>query len=317
MKKNEKNLFFNNLKIENNSKQIYTDIRDFNSLKKQIKRLKPEIIFHLAAQSLVTQSFIDPIETYSTNIMGVANLLEICRHEDSIKSIIIVTSDKCYENIEKNIYYKESNPMGGFDPYSSSKGCAEIITSAYYRSFFCNNKNNSALSSVRAGNVIGGGDWADDRIIPDFIKAMKSNQPIKLRYPESIRPWQHVLEPLYGYMKLAEKQYLDKQNFSGAWNFGPKKNNIVSVKELVTSLNKYIDEKVKIKFSRMKNYHEAKILKLDSTKANKYLKWEPLLTFNESIRLTIDWYISFLQNNKNIEIITTNQINNFEKKISK
>lgn len=315
LSKNENNLLFNKLKIEKNSEQIFADIRDFENLKKSINKFKPEIIIHMAAQSLVRESFEKPIYTFETNIIGTANLLEISKQLNNIKSILVITSDKCYENVEKNISYKEVDKMGGHDPYSASKGCAEIISASYYRSFF-KDRNDVSLATARAGNVIGGGDWAIDRLIPDFIRAIKNKSSLEIRYPNSLRPWQYVLEPLRGYLMLIEKQHENKSKFSEAWNFGPYDENTISVKKLIDNLNLLIKNKLKINYSTKVEYHEAGILKLDSSKASKLIKWDPLLNLDTTLKYTLEWYLAYL-NNEDIELFTLNQINKYEEVIHK
>ena len=309
------NLLFNRLKIKNNSEQIFADIRNYETLKKSINKFKPEIIVHMAAQSIVRESFENPIYTFETNIIGTANLLEISKELSSIKSILVITSDKCYENIEKNISYKETDKMGGHDPYSASKGCAELIAASYHRSFFYDSYDVS-LATARAGNVIGGGDWATDRLIPDFVRALQNESAIEIRYPNSLRPWHYVLEPLRGYLMLAEKQYQNKKNFSGAWNFGPYEENTISVKKIIDNLNLIIRNKLEIRYSAKEEFHEAGILKLDSTKASKLLNWNPLLKLDDTLKYTMDWYLAYLDN-EDIELFTLNQINKYEKVIHK
>ena len=315
LSKNENNLLFNKLKIEKNSEQIFADIRDFENLKKSINKFKPEIIIHMAAQSLVRESFEKPIYTFETNIIGTANLLEISKQLNNIKSILVITSDKCYENVEKNISYKETDKMGGHDPYSASKGCTEIISASYYRSFF-KDRNDVSLATARAGNVIGGGDWAIDRLIPDFVRAIKNKSPLEIRYPNSLRPWQYVLEPLRGYLMLIEKQHENKSKFSEAWNFGPYEENTISVKKLIDNLNLLIKNKLKINYSTKIEYHEAGILKLDSSKASKLIKWDPLLNLDTSLKYTIEWYLAYLDN-EDIELFTLYQIHKYEEAIHK
>ena len=312
---NENNLLFNGLKIEKNSEQIFADIRNFQSLKQSINEFKPEIVIHMAAQSLVRESFENPIYTFETNIIGTANLLEVSKQLTSIKSILVITSDKCYENIEKNISYKETDKMGGHDPYSASKGCAEIVAGSYYRSYF-KDCNDMGLATARAGNVIGGGDWATDRLIPDFVRALENKSTLEIRYPNSLRPWQHVLEPLRGYLMLIEKQYENKTKFSGAWNFGPYEENTISVKRLIDNLNLLIKNKLKINYSNKEEYHEAGILKLDSSKASKIIKWGPLLNLDETLMYTMEWYLAYLDN-EDIELFTLNQINKYEEAMHK
>ena len=275
-------------KIRNN----IGDITDYSKLKRVFAEYKPEVVFHMAAQSLVRLSYKQPKLTYDTNIMGTINLLECCRLTNSVRVIINVTSDKCYENKEWPWGYRESDPIGGYDPYSSSKGCSEIVTSAYRNSFFNRSEHNISISSVRAGNVIGGGDWREDRLVPDCIRALRNNEPIGVRSPKSIRPWQHVLEPLSGYLLLASKMYEDGEKYSGAWNFGPDHNSIVTAEELVKSLIKHWGHGRYKDLSKGSSGepHEAQSLMLDISKAINLLNWSPTLSVNEAIEYTVNWY---------------------------
>jgi CDP-glucose 4,6-dehydratase len=266
------------------------EIRDYDNLLRTFEEEKPEIVFHLAAQPLVRLSYKEPRETYEVNVMGTVNLLEAARQSDSVKTVIIITSDKCYENNEWIWGYRENDPMGGYDPYSSSKGCAELVTSAYTRSFFENEDSDIAVASVRAGNVIGGGDWAADRLITDCISYLKEGKAIEIRSPKAIRPWQHVLEPLRGYLLLASKLYQDPDKYTGAWNFGPDEASIVTVGELVDKLVNKWGSGEWIDTSNSNEPHEAKLLKLDISKARHYLNWEPKLSFDQTIDLVVDWY---------------------------
>lgn len=266
------------------------DIRYFDQLEKIFIKYQPEIVFHLAAQPLVRLSYKQPKMTYDTNIGGTVNLLECCRLNGVVKVIINVTSDKCYENNEWIWGYRENDRLGGHDPYSSSKACSEIITSAYRASFF--NKGSKFLSSVRAGNVIGGGDWNTDRLIPDCIRALKKGEPIKIRSPHSLRPWQHVLDALSGYLLLASKMYEDGDKYSGAWNFGSYNQETITVEELVTRIvsdwggGSFTD--VSKQYPQVQ--HEANLLTLDISKAINLLKWSPSLNVDEAIKYTVDWY---------------------------
>jgi CDP-glucose 4,6-dehydratase len=271
------------------------DIRDYAKLKTVFNECRPEIIFHMAAQPLVRLSYQQPKLTYDTNIGGTVNLLECCRVCDSAKVIINVTSDKCYENKEWMWGYRENDPLGGQDPYSSSKACCEIITAAYRNSFFNTPEGRSPvkhIASVRAGNVIGGGDWREDRLVPDCIRALKNNEPIGIRSPRSVRPWQHVLEPLRGYLMLASKMYEDGEKYSGAWNFGPEPGSIVTVEDLVKSLvrnwgqGQYKDLSEGLSCEP----YEAKSLMLDISKATNLLNWRPALNVEETIEYTVNWY---------------------------
>jgi CDP-glucose 4,6-dehydratase len=266
------------------------EIRDYDNLLRTFKEEKPEIVFHLAAQPLVRLSYKEPRETYEVNVMGTVNVLEAARQSNSVKTVIIITSDKCYENNEWIWGYRENDPMGGYDPYSSSKGCAELVTSAYTRSFFENEDSDIAVASVRAGNVIGGGDWAADRLITDCISYLKEDKAIEIRSPKAIRPWQHVLEPLRGYLLLASKLYQNPKKYTGAWNFGPDEASIVTVGELVDKLVNKWGSGEWIDTSNNNEPHEAKLLKLDISKARHHLNWEPKLSFEKTIDLVVDWY---------------------------
>lgn len=266
------------------------DIRDYDNLKRVIDEYQPEIVFHMAAQPLVRLSYEQPKLTYDTNVGGTVNLLECCRLTDSVKVIINVTSDKCYENKEWIWGYRENDTLGGYDPYSSSKGCSEIITAAYRNSFF--KMSNKSLSSVRAGNVIGGGDWREDRLVPDCIRALKKGEPVGIRSPHSVRPWQHVLEPLSGYLLLASRMYEDGERYSGAWNFGPYHGSIITVEELVTRLISRWGSGQYTDLSRQSPEapHESSSLMLDISKAINLLSWAPILNVSEAIEYTVNWY---------------------------
>jgi CDP-glucose 4,6-dehydratase len=274
-------------------KDIRGDIRDFKKVTSVFDKHRPEIVFHLAAQSLVRTSYREPRLTYETNIMGTVNVLEAARKCDSVKAIVIITSDKCYENREWIWGYRERDPVGGYDPYSSSKGCAELVVSAYNNSFFnfkrsCEYK--AAVASVRAGNVIGGGDWADDRLIPDCMKSLKVQKPVKIRNPNAIRPWQHVLEPLNGYLLLASKLFEDPKEYVGAWNFGPSDDAMISVKDLIEKVLRYWGNGIWIDVSNDEQPHEAQLLKLDISKARYLLEWKPKLNIDTTIKMVVDWY---------------------------
>ena len=269
---------------------IRGDVRDYKKLLKIIKEYEPEFVFHLAAQSLVGYSYTYPRETYLTNIMGTVNLLEAARRNKKVKVLINVTSDKCYQNRETVKGYVENDRLGGFDPYSSSKACSEIITEAYRNSYFKNNDNNTSVATVRAGNVIGGGDWAENRLIPDCVRALNKNRKIEVRNPDAVRPWQFVLDSLRGYLLLAEKLYKNPHEYSGAWNFGPLENSIITVGELV---DKFVEKWGSGSWHTTKKrekFHEAKILKLNTEKSKKYLNWIPLIDINDALTFTANWY---------------------------
>lgn len=265
------------------------DIRDYQTLLKIFLEYKPEIVFHLAAQALVLDSYEDPVYTFSTNLIGTVNLFEAVRHAPSVKVAINVTSDKCYENQEWIYGYREIDPMGGKDPYSASKGASEIITSSYMCSFF-NQDNTANIASVRAGNVIGGGDWAANRIFPDCMRALINHDPIAIRNPGAVRPWQHVLEPLCGYLTLGSLLFKDGKKYSGAWNFGPGSKNMVTVKQLVEETIKQWGTGKYILENEVYNKNEANILHLDISKAVNKLRWYPVLDFRQTLKFAIEEY---------------------------
>jgi len=266
------------------------DVRDYPALARIFKEMRPEIVFHLAAQSLVRSSYEDPVGTYATNVMGTVHVLEAVRQARSVRVAVNVTSDKCYENREWDRGYREDDSMGGRDPYSSSKGCAELVTAAYRRSFFDNYRDTASLASVRAGNVIGGGDWAADRLIPDFVRATLLGVPVEIRNPESIRPWQHVLEPLYGYLLLAERLWEDGTAHAGGWNFGPDDDDAVPVAKVASVLASLWGEPARWVAAPGSHPHEARFLKLDSTKARELLHWKPRLGLQTALAWTVEWY---------------------------
>lgn len=269
---------------------IFGDVRDLPNLLSVMRRYQPDVIFHLAAQPLVRYSYDAPVETYATNVMGTVNLLEAIRKTGSVRVCQVITSDKCYENREWEYAYREIDRLGGRDPYSNSKACTELVVSSYRDSFFAE-KNRPSLATVRAGNVIGGGDWAQDRVIPDSIRALSARQPIILRNPDAIRPWQHVLEPLSGYLWLAEKQWEDPQRYAGAWNFGPEGNKGTPVRELVEQvIATWGNGSWQPLGDGASAPHEAGILKLDIAKASAQLGWHPVYTVPQSVAETVAWY---------------------------
>ena len=272
---------------------IRGEIRNFQKVDSVFDEYKPEIIFHLAAQPIVRLSYDIPKETIETNVMGTTNILEAFRRSKSAKILIIITSDKSYENKEWIWGYRENDPVGGYDPYSASKGACELIASAYIRSFFNPEKfktHGKVVATVRAGNVIGGGDWAKDRIITDCMTSIEENKPIEVRNPQSIRPWQHVLEPLNGYLLLGSKMFDDPAKYSGPWNFGPDPESIITVKEVVEKVIKYYGKGTWKDKSNPDEVHEAKLLNLDTSKARFFLGWKPMMNVDEAIRITVEWY---------------------------
>ena len=287
------------------------DILDREKLNKSISDFKPDIIFHLAAQPLVRLSYLEPIKTYETNVIGTLNTLEAARKCSSVKAFVNITTDKCYENIEKNYAYKENDKMGGYDMYSSSKGCSEILSASYRNSFL--KDEGFLLATARAGNVIGGGDWSTDRLIPDCIKAINKNEDIIIRSPQAIRPWQHVLEPLSGYLTLGEKLLEGKQEFADGFNFGPESNSVLTVKDIVKKVINYY-EKGNVIIQPDTKFHEANLLMLDITKAKTKLDWHPKYNAYEAIEKTVLWYKNFYTEEKNILNFTINQINEYMEK---
>ncbi|MDD3419004.1 MAG: CDP-glucose 4,6-dehydratase [Candidatus Gastranaerophilales bacterium] len=280
---------FNELKIFNKCKNVYANICDKKSLDEAFINFCPEIVFHLAAQPLVRLSYEKPLETYETNLIGTLNVLEAARTCGSVKAFVNITTDKCYQNNKENRPYIECDPMGGYDMYSSSKGCVEIMSSSYRDSFL---QNSYAMATARSGNVIGGGDWAYDRLFPDCIRAINQNISIELRYPNAIRPWQHVLEPLMGYMLLSKKLFEGGRAFAQAYNFGPDYNITLSVIEVVEQIIRNYGYG-NIIIDRKEHLHEADFLTLDNQKANKILGWRPVCTPQEAIKKTVDWYKLF------------------------
>lgn len=294
---------------------IRGDIRDTERLKKVFEKHKPEIVFHFAAQPLVRVSYDIPVETYEVNVMGTINVMECIRESQITKIGIMVTTDKCYENKEQIWGYRENEPMGGYDPYSSSKGAAEIAINSWRRSYFNPKdyeKHGKAIASVRAGNVIGGGDWAKDRIIPDCIRALEIGRKIEIRNPEAVRPWEHVLEPLSGYLLLGAKMLENGVKYSDSWNFGPNLDSILSVWDIGKMVIKNYGNGDLEDISHSNSLHEAKLLVLDITKARFELGWKPTLDIKETIKLTVEWYKKY--NNSDVYTVCKNQIKEFEKK---
>ena len=283
------------------------DIRNQKILHKSMIEFSPDILIHMAAQPLVRYSYDIPIETYEVNIIGTAKVLEVARNCPNLKTIINITTDKCYENEERDKSYKEGDPMGGHDPYSSSKGCAELVASAYSRSFL--KMNGIGLASVRAGNVIGGGDWARDRLIPDILRSFEKGEPVIIRNPKATRPWQHVLEPLSGYLVLAQKLYKDQEQYEGGWNFGPYEQDVKPVDWI---LNKMISEwpNSSWKIDSNSNLHEAGFLKLDISKAQSKLGWYPTWSLNCALEKIIKWHQLWI-NGEDMQVICFDEIDTY------
>jgi CDP-glucose 4,6-dehydratase len=307
--------FFEVAKVEAGLEQSHiADIRDLKNLQKAIAQARPEIVIHMAAQPLVRYSYANPVETYATNVMGTVHILESIRALDCVRAVVIVTTDKCYENKERTLGYSENEPMGGYDPYSSSKGCAELVTSAYRQSYFSVEKFDQhcvSIASARAGNVIGGGDWSEDRLIPDAIKAFNAKEPLIIRNPLATRPWQHVLEPLSGYLVLAQALYQEGAKFGGAWNFGPKDEDARSVKEVVNLLIKNWNSSAGWKQDDSEQPHEAHSLKLDCSKARQNLGWIPKWSLEKAIEQIAEWQKSY-QSQDNMQAVSLKQINSYQ-----
>ena len=277
------------------------DIRDKEKLKESIKSFNPDIVFHLAAQPLVRYSYDNPVETYETNVIGTLKLFEAVRGVKSIKAVVNITTDKCYKNKEWDWGYRENDELGGYDPYSSSKACSEILTDSYRNSFFNLNDfgttHSCLIATARAGNVIGGGDWSEDRIIPDIIRSKVANKPLHIRNPASTRPWQHVLEPISGYLILGYHLLQGDKFFACPWNLGPETSQVFQVKDVVDAGNKIFNNSLDVRSGELKNNpHEADLLMLDPAKANKYLGWKGIMGFQETVDMTFNWYQQYDQN---------------------
>jgi CDP-glucose 4,6-dehydratase len=288
---------FDSAKVSEGMVSIIGDIRNSENLAQAMLEHKPDIVIHMAAQALVRPSYSNPIDTFSTNVMGTVNLLDAVRHAPSVRVVINVTSDKCYENRElASVGYKEGDPMGGHDPYSSSKGCAELVAAAYRNSYFQSKERADhpvAMASARAGNVIGGGDWAVDRLIPDTITAFMNNRPVEIRSPNAIRPWQHVLEALGGYLLLGEKLWENGSEYAGGWNFGPENDDTIPVVEIVEAVAKIWGAKASWSVQPGEQPHEAHYLRLDCSKARSKLGWKNRWDVHNGLSATVDWYKVF------------------------
>ncbi len=279
------------------------DIREVETLRQALAKIQPEIVFHLAAQSLVRRSYLDPLETWSTNLMGTANLLEVCRKIPSIRSIVVITSDKCYENREWQWGYRESDSLGGYDPYSASKAGAELVASSY-RNAYLKKETAKLLATARAGNVIGGGDWSEDRLIPDLIRALENNQSLEIRSPLATRPWQHVLESLSGYLMLGQKLQTGNMEFAEAWNFGPPLEDNRTVSEVLIKMGQKC-ESMRWHTTDQPQPHESNLLYLDSSKARNKLGWQPVWNIDTTLQKTTEWYRAWLVNQ---EVISRQQL---------
>lgn len=309
---------FDEARVAQGMRSIIGDIRDLACLQKAMQECQPEIVIHMAAQPLVRYSYDNPVETYATNVMGTVHLLEAVRHTPSVKAVVNITTDKCYENREWVWGYRENEPMGGYDPYSNSKGCAELVTAAYRSSFFnpqAYHQHGVAIASVRAGNVIGGGDWAHDRLIPDILAAFEAGRPVIIRNPNSIRPWQHVMEPLRGYIMLAEQLYTHGPEFAEGWNFGPNDEDARPVEWIVNELARLWGQGATWQLAGGEHPHEATYLKLDISKARSRLNWHPALRLGDALKMITEW-TKQRQAAADIQAITLDQILTYQKMTS-
>jgi CDP-glucose 4,6-dehydratase len=300
-------------RVQDGIESIIGDIRDRALLAEAMNAASPDIVIHMAAQPLVRESYVTPVETYETNVMGTVHVLDAIRQVPGVRSVVIVTTDKCYENREWEWGYRENEAMGGYDPYSSSKGCAELVTSAYRNSFFnpaTYAKHGVAVASGRAGNVIGGGDWAADRLIPDIMRAISRGETVNIRNPHAIRPWQHVLEPLSGYLILAERLYTDGPRFADAWNFGPNDSDAQPVQAIVERLTSEWGDGARWSLDGGEHPHEATFLKLDCSKARARLGWRPRWDLNHTLDSIVAWYKAAARN-EDVKAVTLAQIDKY------
>lgn len=302
--------------LELDMRSELADIRDFQTLEKVFREFQPEIVFHLAAQPLVRASYRNPVETWSTNVMGTLNVFEACRKTSSVRAVINVTSDKCYENREWDRGYREDDALGGYDPYSASKGCSELLTASYRNSYFNNadfgEKHHTLLASCRAGNVIGGGDWAEDRLVPDIMRAVAAGEPVEIRNPYATRPWQHVLEPLSGYLLVGQRLLEGKADCATGWNFGPDNTSDFSVREVAENIKQHWD-RIDYRLAPITDApHEAHLLKLDCTKAREQLGWHPVWDSAATFEKTVNWYREFYETGR---LMTESDLTGYTKQI--
>ena len=286
---------FDLARVADGMRSIEGDIRDLEMFKATLINADPEIVIHMAAQSLVRHSYQNPVDTFASNVMGTVHLFEAICATPSVRAVVNITTDKCYENKEWIWGYREDEPMGGHDPYSASKACAELVSNAYRRSFFQEGEHKVAMATARAGNVIGGGDWANDRLMTDLITSFTLGKPVFIRNPNATRPWQHVLEPLRGYLMLAEKLFTNGAEYAEAWNFGPNDSDMVDVETVIDEMQGHMSRTVNVELNKDESKHEASLLKLDVSKAKRKLDWKSRWDFKESIKLTADWYEAYYQ----------------------
>lgn len=307
---------FETLRLGELIDDVRGDIRDQASLTKALHDFQPEAVFHLAAQPLVRQSYVDPVGTYATNVLGTAHLLESVRQIPSVRCVIVVTTDKCYRNNEWAWGYREADHLGGHDPYSSSKACVEILTASYRDSFFPVSgfaTHRVGIATARAGNVIGGGDWSEDRLVPDLIRGFLRREPVRIRYPNATRPWQHVLEPLAGYLMLGQKLLAGESRFADAWNFGPSDESVWPVSQIASAMAEKWGQGAGWIRDEAPNWHEANYLKLDASKARAELHWKPQLTMTETLNWIAEWFQAW-DSHEEMRAITSRQISNYEER---
>lgn len=302
---------FEDARVGDGTTSTLAEICDLDQLCRAFHTFQPEIVFHLAAQALVRQSYLEPVETFATNVMGTVNVLEAARRSPSVRVVLVVTSDKCYENKEWLYGYRENEPLGGRDVYSSSKACSELVTAAYRASFFSTD-GSPVVATARAGNVIGGGDWAKDRLIPDIMKSIRDGRYVQIRSPNAVRPWQHVLEPLHGYLLLAQALWDDKQRFAGPWNFGPDEDSTRSVSWILDAIAGVCGQMPRVRVDQSEQSLEAIHLKLDSTKARTQLGWTPRLDLPTALRWTTEWYLQY-NDNEDPRTLTLDNIKGYQK----
>jgi CDP-glucose 4,6-dehydratase len=310
----EPNLF-NQVSVSTVVEDVRGDVRDCAKLETSMTEFKPEIVFHLAAQPIVRRSYADPVGTYSTNVMGTVHLMEAIRKTPSVRAAVCVTTDKCYQNQEWIWPYRETDPLGGYDPYASSKACAEIVSAAYRSSFFPIDRlheHHMGLATARAGNVIGGGDWSEDRLIPDLIRGFRSNQTVLIRRPHAIRPWQHVLDPLHGYMMLAQELLAQPARFASAYNFGPSDDDVWPVERIATKLVRMWGDGASWIRDSVPSVHEDKVLRLDASRARVEFGWQPRLKIETALEWTMAWYRAWNQGD-NMAKFTEKQIAEYER----
>lgn len=310
---NTKPSMFEELHIDEYCENNIGNILDTEKLNKVFENFQPKIVFHLAAQPIVRLSYKEPVLTYQTNVIGTLNVLEAARNCTSVKALVNITTDKCYENREVSKGYTEDEPMGGYDMYSSSKGCVEIMSSSFRRSFL-QEEGTYAMATARAGNVIGGGDWAEDRLIPDCVRYINENKPIEIRNPIAVRPWQHVLEPLSGYLLLGEKLLTNGKKFAEGFNFGPNEDSVLKVADVAQKVVENYG-RGEVVVHKRDNLHEANLLMLNIDKAERVLGWKPTLTAEEAVKNTVEWYKHFYDKTDNMYRLTMGQINEYEESI--